>query len=332
MPAGTEKQDSDRGWASRAVHWRWAKATVAVILAGVAGAAGWLLRPSAQEAARVVGPAIGIVASHRNVQASVAMVLTVGNRASGQASTLRLAITPTEASRPVTFTVTLNNFPRGITGSTRPVSLTEPLATSAVIARFAPDALVQPRAGPRYADYYLRQYFPPPGSPAPRPIVITSARQLGDDATGTQLRVAIPKIVGGEPGTLIPAGQTAYTLFAGAANPLGFTRSAVVPKLLPGLSTFTIRSPPAAPLADYQVLSGDPPTTLLGSEWAWDGINGATVLAADVPAENDAQTRLFWAGLALGLAGGALVTGAIELLTAAQGGDRDQQPVSRSAR
>jgi hypothetical protein len=331
MAAGTEKQDSGSGWVSRAVHWRWAKAVVAIVLAGVAGAAGWLLRPSAQEAARVVGPSIGIVASHRNVQASVAMVLTVGNRAGGQASTLRLAITPTPASRPVTFTVTLSNFPRR-TGGTPLLPLSEPLATSGAAVTFGSAALVQPRAGTRYADYYLRQAFPASGSPTPSAIVITSATPLGEDEAGTQLRVAIPQIVGEQPGVRIPAQETGQALYAGAVNAPGFTGPAFGPTLLPGLSTFTIRSPPAAPLADYQVLSGDPPTTLLGSEWAWDGINGATVLAADVPAENDAQNRLFWAGLALGLAGGALVTGAIELLTAAQGGDRDQQPVSRSAR
>ena len=108
---------------------------------------------------------------------------------------------------------------------------------------------------------------------------------------------------------------------------------------MPGLSTFTIKSRSAAPLSEFQVLSGDPPTTLLGSEWAWNGINGATVLAANVAAEDDAQVHLFWSGLALGLAGGALITAVLELLTvlgrkdpAGPAAAADQQPPSRSAR
>jgi hypothetical protein len=314
MAAGTENHASQPGWLSRALHWRWAKAAAALVLALVAGAAGWWLRPSAQEAAQVVGPSIGIVANHRNVQASVDMVLTVGNSHSSQASTLRLTITPTAASRPVTFTVTFSNFPRS-TGGTLLTPLSEPLATSAAAATIAPTALVQPRAGPRYADYYLRQAFLAAGSPTPTAIVITSATPLGEDEAGTQLRVAIPQIVGEDPGVRIPAVETGQILYAGSADPPGFTGPAFGPALLPGQSTFTTNSRSAAPLADFQVLSGDPPTTLLGSEWAWNGINGATVLAANVAAEDDAQVYLFWAGLALGLAGGALITAILEFLT-----------------
>lgn len=289
MAAGTAKQASEPGWPARAVQWRWIKVVAAFVLAAMAGGIGWLLR----------------------------------NSTSSHVSTLQLTITPTQASRPVVFTVTLSNFPRHTTG-TPLVPLAEPPATSAGIARFGPASQAQPRAGPRYADYYVQQVFPAAGSPGPGPIVITSAAPLGEDEAGTQLRVAIPRIVGEVPGVRIPAGKTGQTLYAGSASAPGFFGSAFVPTLLPGLSTFTVRSPPAAPLADFQVLAGDPPTTLLGREWAWNGINGATVLAANVAAQDDAQIRLFWAGLALGLAGGAVVTGVIELLTAARGDDRAQ--------
>jgi len=129
------------------------------------------------------------------------------------------------------------------------------------------------------------------------------------------LRVAFPKIVDEVPGINIPADRTAQALYGGAATPPSFQSTAHEPTLLPGMSTFVSGSRSVPPLAGFEVLSGDPPTTLLGSRWAWNGINGATVLAADVTAEDNAQVHLFWAGLALGVAGGALITAVLEGLT-----------------
>jgi hypothetical protein len=246
----------------------------------------------------------------------VVMTLTVGTKNSSQSSTLLLTITPTESNGPVTLTVTFNNFPAEI-GGTKLNSLNVPLATAAsAAAESSPTAAVQPRAGKNYADYWVQRTYPAAGSTTPPPVItITTPRPLGESDNGTQLRVAFPKIVDEVPGINIPADRTAQALYGGAATPPSFQSTAHEPTLLPGMSTFVSGSRSALPLAGFQVLSGDPPTTLLGSKWAWNGINGATVLAANVAAEDNAQVHLFWAGLALGVAGSALITAVLEGLT-----------------
>jgi hypothetical protein len=315
MAAGTKVQAAKSGWLKRVLRWSWIKTVVALVLAGGAAATGWFLRPTAQEAPQVVGPSISVAASQKSVQANVVMTLTVGNRNSSLASTLRLTITPTQSHGPVTLTVTFNNFPARI-GGTKLTSLNVPLATAAAAAESSPTAAVQPRAGPGYADYWVQRTYPPAGSTTRVPVItITTSRPLGESDNGTQLRVVFPKIVDEVPGINIPAASAASALYAGATTPPRFHSRVFEPTLLPGMSTFVSGSRSALPLAGFQILSGDPPTTLLGTKWAWNGINGATVLAADVAAEDNAQVHLFWAGLALGLAGGALVSAALEALT-----------------
>lgn len=67
-------------------------------------------------------------------------------------------------------------------------------------------------------------------------------------------------------------------------------------------------------LASYQYLAGDAPTLLNGTGWTWTGINGATVLAANVIAEGTQQNDVFYSGIFLGVAAGAAIAFIAELL------------------
>lgn len=52
---------------------------------------------------------------------------------------------------------------------------------------------------------------------------------------------------------------------------------------------------------------GDDPTLLGGDSWTWIGVNGVTMLAASVSAQDNQQNDLFYSGVFLGVAAGALI-------------------------
>ena len=54
----------------------------------------------------------------------------------------------------------------------------------------------------------------------------------------------------------------------------------------------------------------------LNNQWSWDGINDVTALAADVAIQDAAQNQLFYSGIALGVAAGAVITLFLELIPA----------------
>lgn len=84
-----------------------------------------------------------------------------------------------------------------------------------------------------------------------------------------------------------------------------------MPVLQAGQSTLTSVDPG---LAGYQYLAGDAPTLLNGSGWTWTGINGATVLAAHLSAEDTQQSNVFKSGVFLGIAASAAIALVAELL------------------
>jgi hypothetical protein len=84
-----------------------------------------------------------------------------------------------------------------------------------------------------------------------------------------------------------------------------------VPVLQAGQSTLTSGG---LGLAGYQYLAGDAPTLLNETGWTWSGVNGATVLAADVAAEDASQTNVFNSGIYLGIAASAAIAFITELL------------------
>jgi hypothetical protein len=137
--------------------------------------------------------------------------------------------------------------------------------------------------------------------------------QIGEATAGAQLRVAFPNLVGEAPGASPSVGYPLQFLYSGAqASP---SSSATAPAtwyplaLQAGTAWF---KPGGIRLADYQVLAGDSPVPL-GGDWRWAGVNDVTVLAANVGMEDKDQDIVFYAGVALGLATGALISLLVEL-------------------
>ena len=141
--------------------------------------------------------------------------------------------------------------------------------------------------------------------------------QIGEIAKGGQLRVAFPTFAGETPGSqyTAPACGTNGTLNATICASLGSSAAQAnwsVPDLQAGQSTLASGDPGL--LASYQYLAGDAPTLLNGSGWTWKGINGATVLAANVISEANQQNDVFYSGIFLGVAAAAAIAFITELL------------------
>ena len=151
----------------------------------------------------------------------------------------------------------------------------------------------------------------------------TSEQQIGEITKGGQLRVAFPTFTGETPGSQFsaPACGTQGSLTGGPDAPIcaslsGSPGSAAqarwsVPTLQAGQSTLASGDPGL--LASYQYLAGDAPTLLNGSGWTWTGINGATMLAANVTAEGTQQNNVFYSGIYLGVAAAAAIALITEL-------------------
>ena len=146
----------------------------------------------------------------------------------------------------------------------------------------------------------------------------TSGQQIGENASGGRLRVAFPVFTGETPGqqysapACSPQGSLGGPEYAPLCASLGSNPAQwSVPVLQAGQSTLTSGDPG---LAGYQYLAGDSPTLLNGSGWTWTGINGATVLAADVAAEDTQQSNVFYSGIYLGVAASAAIALITELL------------------
>jgi hypothetical protein len=67
-------------------------------------------------------------------------------------------------------------------------------------------------------------------------------------------------------------------------------------------------------LSNFRTLAGDPPTLTGYGAWIWNGVSNVTVLAQDVAAADAAQTRLFWSGILIGVAGAGVFALALELI------------------
>jgi hypothetical protein len=139
----------------------------------------------------------------------------------------------------------------------------------------------------------------------------TAGQQIGESASEGQLRVAFPSFTGETPGkqysapACSPQGSLASPQYAALCASLGSDPAQwSVPVLQAGQSTLT---PGGSGLADYQYLAGDAPTLLGDSGWSWTGINGPTVLAASVTAEDAQQSNVFHSGIYYGVAASALI-------------------------
>jgi hypothetical protein len=283
----------------------WARVILILCLVLGPGLYGWLSRPLAQEAPNLVGPKIVVLADKQNVAAVVNMTLSVGP---GHSSTLQLAILPaTTITPPVTLTVELDNFPSGTMGTSgtqQQLPEISPPAANSALASLPQAAPLSPRG---YADYVVNDTIT--GQQRPALITIMTKRQpVGEARNGAQLRVELPELVGETPGTTgtpIPL----QDLYSGAQASFASGDPLV---LQAGTTTFTSQG---TNLSEYQFLAGDSPVQL-NNQWSWDGINDVTALAANVATQDAAQNQLFYSGIALGVAAGAVITLFLELIPA----------------
>jgi hypothetical protein len=280
-----------------------------LILVIAPGTYGFLNLPSAQEAPDLVGPSIVVLASQPGVAATVNMVLSAGLGAAGQSSKLQLTVLPASSiSAPVTLTVELNDFPSGTTGvsgTPQKLPLIQAPAANSSYGSLA-EAAPSPPAG--YQDYAVTERFA-----STRPAIITiMARKanIGEATAGAQLRVAFPVLVGEAPGANPSVGYPLQYLYSGAQAPQPSSATGYPLALQAGTSMFSAGS---TRLSDYQILAGDSPLQL-GLDWRWDGVNDVTVLAANVATEDRQQDDVFYAGVALGLAAGAVISLLVELI------------------
>lgn len=283
------------------------RVAVVSVLTAAAAAFGWWLRPSAQEAPTVVGPSIAVYASSPGVSADVTMTLTIGQDHNSRSNVLNVQISVLSALKsPVTLVAVLSNVPQ--------LAALSDTSLSPIPGSFAATE-VQPQKG--LASYAaVGQVAPLAAAGRARApslnFTVQAAAPIGEAMRGSQLRVAFPAVIGEVPGDYTPSGFSSQALFPGRQQVLDLPSVMYQPVLQAATSKF---SNEFVKLSGYQILAGDPPA-LLGSEWTWNGVNTATVLAASVAGQDTEQQHLFWSGIILGVAGAGFITAMMELLTA----------------
>jgi hypothetical protein len=254
------------------------------------GLRGYTLRPSTQQQLSVSEPSITVLASSQNVSAQVDMTLTA------KASSYNLSLSLTSVAplaQPVRLAVWFDGFPAPAAG--------QPLIPSQN-AYYTTGKLVPASLG---------------GASKPQDFTFKSARPIGEKTNGLELRVAFPDLLGEVPGSQFSyqacgPGVGIHASFVAICKGLGSLNTWYTPVLEAGTTTLSSVAPG---LQDYQVLAGDNPTLLGGGDsWTWTGVNGVAMLAANVPAENNQQNDLFYSGVFLGVAAGAVIAFFTELL------------------
>jgi len=271
--------------------WSWLRVIVTLVVAVGLGAWGFLLRPSTAKPISVSVPKITVLASEPDVTATIDMTLS-SNLSQAPPYSLTLTITPADPSQSVKFAVSFSSFPKPASGSGH-------LRHS----HNAYYAVISSTPGLYGAASQTKLFS------------YTSYQPIGENSHGPQLRVAFPDLIGEQPGS--PSAQVcglAASLrasFTTICTQLGNQSEWVPPLLEAGTTTF---SSPHPALGSYQYLAGDDPTLLGGNRWTWSGINGVTMLAASVQAQDNEQNDLFYAGLLLGVAAGAGIACIAEFL------------------
>jgi len=245
------------------------------------------------------------------------MTLAVGQHDNSRSNTLnvQMSILSTH-TKPVNLVAVLSNFP-AYTGYSGP--------SANPLNGLLPPAAIPPQQN--LQDYAIKGPAVPATTAATAGLAqqkpaldftITSATPVGEAGRGSELRIAFPAVTGEVPGNYTPAALPAGSLFGGFQALLGLPSHVYPPAIQAGASKFTDGM---ASLSGYQILAGDPPT-LLGTGWAWNGINNATVLAASVAGQATDQNRLFWSGILFGVAGAGFITFVFEAIGAARPSSR----------
>lgn len=283
---GERRQKSER-------FWSWLRFVVLLLVAVGLGVWGYLLRPSAAKPLSVNEPTISVLTSQQDFTATVDMTLS-SNLGQTPPYSLTLTITPTNPSQVVKFAVSFGGFPTPARGT----------GPNLHMSQNAYYAVINSAPGSSGA-----------ASQSP-PFPFTSSQPIGENSQRAQLRVAFPNLAGEKPGSqysaqACAAGSITKKAYATICAQLGNQPQWYTPALEAGTTTFSSTDPR---LNDYQVLAGDSPTLLGGNKWMWSGINGVTMLAANVPAQDNEQNDLFYAGLLLGVAASAGIACVTELL------------------
>lgn len=280
-----------------AVIWSVARAGVFLAVAIAFLALGYHFGPGSEPQLLVAEPKVTVLTNDPHFAGSVNMSLS----ASGQPQlySLKLTITPaTPAPRGTQVKVWFGSVPQPITG----------LQNGVV-------------SSPQSGKEYYEPVSPTPTATGAQTYTDTykSTQQIGEATQGGRLRVAFPAFTGETPGSQFstpacsPQGSLTRAQDAAICSSLpSATRDQwSVPDLQAGQSTLTSGDPG---LAGYQYLAGDSPTLLNGTGWTWTGINRATVLAADLAAEDTQQSNVFYSGIYLGVGASAAIALIAELL------------------
>ena len=293
----TEKEkNTDKKTGMSAVIWSSARACVFLAAAIVFFLIGYPLKPGGAPQLQLVEPTVTVVTNDPNPFAgSVNMSLFTSGQKQ-QLHDLRLTITPSSpVPQGTKVEVLFGKVPQ-------PIPSLKPGIVSSAQSGKEYEVLL-PAVTPTRTQTYVGTY--------------TSAQQIGEITKGGQLRVAFPSFAGETPGSQYTASAcgTNGTLSAAICASLGGSAAQArwsVPTLKAGQSTLASGDPGL--LASYQYLAGDAPTLLNGSGWTWTGINGATMLAANVLAEGTQQNDVFYSGIFLGVAAAAAIAFVTELL------------------
>ena len=297
----TEKEkNTDKKTGMSAVIWSSARACMFLAAAIVFFVIGYPLKPGGAPQLQPVEPTVTVVTNDpRPFAGSVNMSLFASGQKQ-QLNNLRLTITPSSpVPQDTKVEVLFGKVPQ-------PIPSLKPGIVSSAQSGKEYEVLL-PTVTPTGTQTYMNTY--------------TSAQKIGEITKGGQLRVAFPTFNGETPGSQFsgPACGTQGSLTAGPdaaiCTSLGSSAAQArwsVPTLRAGQSTLASGDPGL--LASYQYLAGDAPTLLNGSGWTWTGINGATVLAANVIAEGTQQNDVFYSGIFLGVAAAAAIAFITELL------------------
>jgi hypothetical protein len=279
-------------WTS-AVFWSLLRACAFIGLALAFYAKGHHLAPGTEPSLPVTEPTVTVLANQETLPATVDMSLSAGG-GDKQVYELTLTITPSIAVPPTTVVkVWFDGVPAQEGNNAVPVLVSgqhEYLETAA------------PTLGPDHAPAYKATY--------------KSARQIGENTGGGRIRVAFPDLYDETPGP-----QYSQRACGGPATSFSGLYAGICASLPPGASNWWAPALQAGKstlssggLADYEYLAGDAPTLLGGNGWTWEGVNGPTLLAASVTAQDAEQSNVFRGGIYLGIAGGAAIAFAAEVL------------------
>ena len=279
-----------------AVVWSSVRACLFLVAALVFFLLGNHLKPGSEPQLPVREPTVSVLTTDPTFAGSVDMSLSASGT-QNQLYSLKLTITPaTGVPRGTKVRVTFGSVPQPI-----------------------PSLKTGSFSSPQLGTEYYEAASPTPTATGAQTYSATyaSGQQIGENASGGRLRVAFPAFSGETPGLQYsvpacgPQGSLASAQYAALCASLGSDPAQwSVPVLQAGQSTLTSGDPG---LAGYQYLAGDSPTLLGGNGWTWTGINGATVLAADVAAEDTQQSNVFYSGIYLGVAASAAIALIAEL-------------------